>query len=61
LPGLEIRTTASGEILHVVIAQADRNNVRVLHWEAGKPDAIANDQVRYSLGDHLGSSTLELD
>ncbi|POR69518.1 RHS repeat-associated core domain-containing protein [Pseudomonas syringae] len=61
LPGLEIRTAASGEILHVVIAQAGRNSVRVLHWDAGKPDAIANDQVRYSLGDHLGSSTLELD
>ncbi|SFW79932.1 RHS repeat-associated core domain-containing protein, partial [Pseudomonas sp. NFACC10-1] len=61
LPGLEIRTTADGEILHVVIAQAGRNSVRVLHWEAGKPGAIANDQMRYSLGDHLGSSTLELD
>ncbi|POD32764.1 toxin [Pseudomonas syringae pv. syringae] len=61
LPGLEIRTTADGENLHVVTAQAGRNSVRVLHWEAGKPDAIANDQVRYSLGDHLGSSTLELD
>ncbi|MEQ4307919.1 RHS repeat-associated core domain-containing protein [Pseudomonas syringae] len=61
LPGLEIRTTADGEILHVITAQAGRNSVRVLHWEAGKPSAIANDQVRYSLGDHLGSSTLELD
>ncbi|AVX26526.1 insecticidal toxin complex protein C1 [Pseudomonas syringae pv. atrofaciens] len=61
LPGLEIRTTADGEILHVVTALAGRNSVRVLHWEAGKPDSIANDQVRYSLGDHLGSSTLELD
>ncbi|RMM56431.1 putative insecticidal toxin complex [Pseudomonas syringae pv. atrofaciens] len=61
LPGLEVRTTADGETLHVVTAQAGRNSVRVLHWEAGKPDSIANDQVRYSLGDHLGSSTLELD
>ncbi|PBP61973.1 sugar-binding protein, partial [Pseudomonas syringae] len=61
LPGLEIRTTADGETLHVVTTQAGRNSVRVLHWEAGKPDSIANDQVRYSLGDHLGSSTLELD
>ncbi|WP_332874739.1 RHS repeat-associated core domain-containing protein [Pseudomonas syringae] len=61
LPGLEIRTTADGEILHVVTAQAGRNSVRVLHWEAGKPGAVENDQVRYSLGDHLGSSTLELD
>ncbi|MDU8456077.1 RHS repeat-associated core domain-containing protein [Pseudomonas syringae group sp. J254-4] len=61
LPGLEIRTTADGETLHVITAKAGRNSVRVLHWEAGKPDGIANDQVRYSLGDHLGSSTLELD
>ncbi|WP_449124201.1 RHS repeat domain-containing protein [Pseudomonas viridiflava] len=61
LPGLEIRTTADGEILHVITAQAGRNYVRGLHWEAGKPDGITNDQVRYSLTDHLGSSTLELD
>ena len=61
LSGLEIRTTADGEILHVITAQAGRNSVRVLHWEAGKPGAVENDQVRYSLGDHLGSSTLELD
>ncbi|WP_162886466.1 RHS repeat-associated core domain-containing protein, partial [Pseudomonas syringae] len=61
LPGLEIRTTADGEILHFITAQAGRSSVRVLHWQAGKPGAIANDQVRYSLGDHLGSSTLELD
>ncbi|WP_249583547.1 RHS repeat domain-containing protein [Pseudomonas viridiflava] len=61
LPGLEIRTTADGEILHVITAQAGRNGVRVLHREAGKPNGIANDQVRYSLTDHLGSSTLELD
>ncbi|WP_122544923.1 RHS repeat domain-containing protein [Pseudomonas viridiflava] len=61
LPGLEIRTTADGEILHVITAQAGRNGVRVLHWEAGKPDGIANDQVRYCLNDHPGSSTLELD
>ncbi|WP_122221173.1 RHS repeat-associated core domain-containing protein [Pseudomonas syringae group genomosp. 3] len=61
LPGLEIHTTADSETLHVITAQAGRNSVRVLHWEAGKPGAIANDQVRYSLGDHLGSSNLELD
>ncbi|WP_256672924.1 RHS repeat-associated core domain-containing protein, partial [Pseudomonas sp. v388] len=57
LPGLEIRTTADGEILHVITAQ----NSRVLHWQAGQPNGIANDQIRYSLSDHLGSSTLELD
>ncbi|WP_297835978.1 RHS repeat domain-containing protein [Pseudomonas sp.] len=62
LPGLEIRTnTATGEVLHVITAQAGRSEVRVLHWQAGKPDGIENNQYRYSLSDHLGSSALELD
>ncbi|MEN1832059.1 RHS repeat-associated core domain-containing protein [Pseudomonas lijiangensis] len=62
LPGLEVRTdTATGEILQVITAQAGRNSVRVLHWQAGKPDELANDQYRYGLSDHLGSGTLELD
>ncbi|HEY0288120.1 MAG TPA: RHS repeat-associated core domain-containing protein [Pseudomonas sp.] len=61
LPNLEIRTSANGDILHVITAQAGRNSVRVLHWQAGKPSDISNDQLRYSLSDHLGSSTLELD
>ena len=57
LPGLEIRTTADGEVLHVITAR----NSRILHWQAGLPSGIANDQIRYSLSDHLGSNTLELD
>ncbi|MFS2157632.1 RHS repeat domain-containing protein [Pseudomonas sp. Pseusp122] len=62
LPGLEIRTdTATGEVLHVVTAQAGCSNVRVLHWQSPPPGGIGNDQVRYSLNDHLGSSLLELD
>ncbi|WP_200995192.1 RHS repeat domain-containing protein [Pseudomonas cichorii] len=62
LPGLEIRTdTATGEILQVITAQAGRNRVRVLHWQAGKPAELGNDQYRYGLSDHLGSGTLELD
>jgi insecticidal toxin complex protein TccC len=63
LPGLEIRTdSATGEHLEVMTLQAGRANVRCLHWiEQGKPDGIQNDQVRYSVDDHLGSSTLELD
>jgi len=62
LPGLEIhRNQATGEERHVVTVQGGRNSVRLLHWESGKPDGIENDQLRYSLGDHLGSSTLELD
>ncbi|WP_256672856.1 RHS repeat-associated core domain-containing protein, partial [Pseudomonas sp. v388] len=61
LPGLEIRTTADGEILQVITAQAGRSSVRILHWAAGQPNGITNDQIRYSLSDHLGSSTLEVD
>lgn len=60
LPGLEIRTLASGEHLQVVTAQAGRSSVRLLHWEAEKPVGIDNDQLRYSVSDHLGSSLLEL-
>lgn len=61
LPGLELRTnTATGEVLHVITATAGRSAVRVLHWQTGKPETFENDQVRYSLSDHLGSSTLEL-
>lgn len=62
LPGLEIRThSGTGEVLHVIDVATGRGSVRVLHWEAGRPNEISNDQQRYSLTDHLGSSTLELD
>lgn len=61
LPGLEIRFVNNNEQLQVCSAQAGSNNVRLLHWQAGRPTQIANDQLRYSLSDHLGSSTLELD
>lgn len=61
LPGLEIRTRTSGEQLHVLIARTGRNGVRLLHWDSVKPEHIDNDQLRYSLSDHLGSSTLEVD
>ncbi|CAI8994387.1 insecticidal toxin complex protein TccC [Pseudomonas sp. IT-P44] len=33
----------------------------MLHWEARRPSEINNDQQRYSLTDHLGSSAQELD
>lgn len=62
LPGLEVRTDSrSGEHLHVIVANAGCTAVRLLHWHAGKPDAISNDQMRYSLDNHLGSCTLEVD
>ena len=62
LPGVEIRSQGgTGEILHVINASAGSNNVQVLHWAANPPKNITNDQVRYSLNDHLHSSALELD
>jgi len=57
LPGLEIHRQANGEEHHVISVEAGRSNVRALHW----PQGAHSDQLRYSLGDHLGSSTLELD
>jgi RHS repeat-associated protein len=62
LPALEIRThSGTGEVLHVIDVATGRGSVRVLHWVACKPEGIANNQQRFSLTDHLGSSTLELD
>jgi insecticidal toxin complex protein TccC len=61
LPGLEVRTSSRGEILHVITVGLAYGSVRCLHWEAGQPGGIEADQLRYSLDDHLGSSTLELD
>ncbi|WP_434708586.1 RHS repeat protein [Pseudomonas sp. R1-1] len=56
LPGLEIHYGSGGVEHHVISIKAGRNQVRALHWPAGTP----NDQLRYSLCDHLGSNTLEL-
>ncbi|MDE9499910.1 RHS repeat protein, partial [Xenorhabdus bovienii] len=66
LPGLERHTTTNGttvkEVLHVItIGEAGRAQVRVLHWENGKPGVISNDQVRYSYDNLIGSSGLEVD
>ena len=61
LPGLEIRTDTNKR-LEVITLQAGRCSVRYLHWVEGKPSAIPPaGQLRYSLDDHLGSSSLELD
>ncbi|WP_312209969.1 RHS repeat-associated core domain-containing protein [Pseudescherichia sp.] len=73
LPGLELRkswqeTAGSSaapsltEDLHVITGQAGRAGIRVLHWETGRPQEIAaNDQVRWSVDDNIGSLALELD
>jgi insecticidal toxin complex protein TccC len=57
LPGLEIRTRDEREQLQVISVRAGHQSVRCLHWVSG----LDNDQLRYSLDDHLGSSSLELD
>jgi insecticidal toxin complex protein TccC len=62
LPGLEIRSHGgTGEMLHVISASAGSNSVQLLHWVAERPDEVPQDQMRYSIGDHLKSSTLVLD
>jgi len=70
LPGLELRqteqtqagTTTPIEVLQVIVGgAAGRQQVRGLHWETGRPAAIENDQLRYSLDDQIGSVSLELD
>lgn len=62
LPGLEIHThSGSGEILHVIRVSTGANSVQVLHWASEPPTGVKNNQVRYSLDDHLKSSTIELD
>ncbi|MGC7837612.1 RHS repeat-associated core domain-containing protein [Pseudomonas wayambapalatensis] len=65
LPGLELRiTTVDGavrESLHmVVMGEAGRAQVRALRWEAGKPEGIDNDQVRFGYDNLIGSVGLEL-
>jgi insecticidal toxin complex protein TccC len=65
LPGLELRSTKSGdtetESLQVItVGVSGRAQVRVLHWETGRPADITNDQVRYSYDNLIGSSGLEV-
>ncbi|MHC8409906.1 RHS repeat-associated core domain-containing protein [Pseudomonas sp. Hz4] len=61
LPGLEIRTRDNGEELHVITLAGGFGSARCLHWVTGKPAGIDNDQLRYTLDDHLGSCVMELD
>ncbi len=60
LPGLELHSRP-GESYAVITAQAGCCAVRCLYWNEGQPEGIANPQLRYSLDDPLGSSSLELD
>lgn len=61
LPGLEVRRIDDDEELQVICVPLARGSVRCLHWVKGKPDDIEADQLRYSVDDHLGSCSLEVD
>ncbi|MDU9394294.1 RHS repeat-associated core domain-containing protein [Pseudomonas sp. zfem002] len=60
LPGLELHTR-QGESFAVIATQAGHCTLRCLLWSAGKPEGIANGQLRYSFDDPHGSAGLELD
>ncbi|WP_305885243.1 RHS repeat-associated core domain-containing protein, partial [Pseudomonas sp. Irchel 3F6] len=54
LPGLEIRSKDNGEELHII----SLGNARCLHW--AQRSTPIDDQMRYTLEDHLGSCVMEL-
>lgn len=57
MPGLEIRDSTTQRLDSIRVGE----QVRVLHWRSGKPAGIEQDQIRYSIADVQGSTTLELD
>lgn len=61
LPGLEIRSKDNAEQLHVISLATGGAHVVCLHWLSGKPPGVADNQLRYTLNDHLGSCVMELD
>ncbi|PED43227.1 RHS repeat-associated core domain-containing protein [Bacillus cereus] len=62
LPGLELRTRQIGDTVTESLQVVTAGQVRVLHWENNtEPEGIPNNQYRYSIQDHLGSNSFELD
>jgi insecticidal toxin complex protein TccC len=66
LPGLELRAQYSDATVEssrheIIVGAAGSAQVRVLHWETGLPPGMANDSIRYSHTDLIGSVGLELD
>ncbi|MCF6391767.1 hypothetical protein L2K20_32995, partial [Mycobacterium sp. MBM] len=62
LPGLELQCNqVTGEQLSVSTLQAGRSSVRALKWAQGLPQGVEDEQLRFSVSDHLGSAVLELD
>ncbi|WP_461529280.1 RHS repeat-associated core domain-containing protein [Pseudomonas sp. 210_17 TE3656] len=62
LPGLELRcNSARSEELQVSIVSTPLGEVRLLHWQAGLPSGMTNDQYRYGIADYQRSCGLEVD
>ena len=57
LPGLETHRQVDGKEHHASSLEAGRSRVCLLYWPEGYHDYL----WCYSLGDHFGSGTLELD
>ncbi|POG16474.1 RHS repeat-associated core domain-containing protein [Pseudomonas putida] len=61
LANLELRTTGKENLQVLCVGEVGHAQVRVLHWVAGKPAEIADNQWRYQYADLIGSHGLELD
>ncbi|PVZ32465.1 RHS repeat domain-containing protein [Pseudomonas sp. CC120222-01a] len=66
LPGLELHTKYIGGVTRehlqaITLDSSGRGQVRVLHWECGKPQELSEVQVRFSYGNLIGSVGLEID
>lgn len=66
LPGLELRKSIDGEteteLMQVIsVDLAAQAQVRVLHWETGRPYDIQNNQLRYTYINLTGSGSMEID
>ncbi|WP_192562211.1 RHS repeat-associated core domain-containing protein [Pseudomonas gozinkensis] len=61
LQNLQIRSKDNGERLHLITVATGVVQVTCLHWVNKRPVEIENNQLRYSLADHLGSTVMELD
>ena len=57
LPGLELQQHDSHALHCINVTE----HIGVLHWPQGSPEGLANDQLRYSYTDLLGSHGLEID
>jgi len=66
LPGLELRTTAKGDLqtesLQAInIVMANQTQVRALHWDKELPEGTSSNQILYNHANHSGSIGLEVD